>query len=238
MVEKSGGGSRRGGQDSGNFPGAISIPSVPGRRRRVAAAAAAAAVIVGAMTAVPPPLSVADTPEARGKAPRTVQVSGQLVPVDATASTYKLSGELIGTWLFPPVDITYYQSDTRIYARGSESFEGCVNLNGDDKCDKSEPSGSWQGEYMYWASFDRGGRLVEGGCTHMLTGGTKAFTGVRGLFHMTDVYASTEAGSTAFYQGEVVLNAVEEGPVTEPASMPASIGLAAPASGAGSPAAC
>jgi hypothetical protein len=233
MVEKSGGGSRRRAARLQKLAGAVSMPSVRARRR-VASAAAAATVIVGAMTAVPPPLSVADTPEPRGKSPRTVQVSGQLVPVDAAASTYKLSGELIGTWMFPPVDITYYQSDTRIYARGSESFEGCVNLNGDDKCDKSEPSGRWQGEYMYWASFDRGGRLIEGGCTHMLTGGTKAFTGVRGLFHMTDVYASTEAGSTAFYQGEVVLNAVEEGPVAKPAS----IALAAPASADGSPAAC
>lgn len=63
-------------------------------------------------------------------------------------STYKSSGELIGTWTFPRVGIVYYRSDTRIYARGTESFEGCVNLNGDNKCDKSEPSGRWQGECM------------------------------------------------------------------------------------------
>jgi hypothetical protein len=197
-------------------------------------AAAAATIVVGATTAALAPISVADTPDARGTSPRTVQVSGQLVPVDAAATTYKLSGELIGTWTFPPVDITYYQSSTRIWARGTESFEGCVNLNGDDRCDKSEPSGRWQGEYMYWASLDRGGRLVEGGCTHMLTGGTKAFTGVRGLFHMTDVYAPTPAGSTAFYQGEVVLNAVDEGPVAKTAP----IGLTAPSSTNRAPATC
>ena len=195
-------------------------------------------VVVGTTMAALAPTSVADTPDAGGKSPRTVQVSGQLVPEDALGSKYQLSGELIGRWTFAPVDITYYQSDTRIFARGTESFEGCVNSNGDDKCDKSEPSGQWQGEYMYWASFDRSGRLVEGGCTHMLTGGTKAFTGVRGLFHMTDVYATTPAGSTAIYQGEVILNAVDEKPVAKPVAKPASTGLAAPASTGGAPAAC
>jgi len=178
------------------------------------------------------PISVADTPNSDGsssKAPRTVQVSGQLVPQDAAGSTYELSGELIGTWKFPPVDIVYYQSDTRIFARGAESFAGCVNLNGDDDCDKSEPRGTWQGEYMYWASLDRNGRLVEGGCTHMLTGGTKAFRGVRGLFHMTDVYATTPAGTTAIYQGEVILNAVKEKPVPQTAA----VGIAARPSSTG-----
>jgi hypothetical protein len=213
---------------------AAAIVSVRGKSRRVAAAAAAATVIVGSTMAALTPISVADTPDARGKSPQTVQVSGQLVPLDAMGSTYKLSGALIGTWTFPPVDITYYQSDTRIYTRGTESFEGCVNLNGDDNCDRSEPSGRWQGDYMYWASYNRNGRLVEGGCTHMLTGGTKAFTGVRGLFHMTDVYATTPAGSTAIYQGEVVLNAVKEAP----AAKPASTGPAAATSTGGGPAAC
>jgi hypothetical protein len=88
---------------------------------------------------------------------------------------------------------------------------------------------------MYWASYDRNGRLVEGGCTHMLTGGTKAFTGVRGLFHMTDVYATTPAGSTAFYQGEVILNAVKEDPVAQTAA----VGIAARSSSTGGvPAGC
>ncbi len=213
--------------------GAAPTLSVRGKSRRIAAAAAATAVVVGATMAALSPISVADTPDARSKSPRTVQVSGQLVPLDALGSKYKLRGELIGTWRFPPAD-PYYQSDTRIYARGTESFEGCVNLNGDDNCDESEPSGRWHGDYLYWASYDRSGRLVEGGCTHMLTGGDDAFTGVRGLFHMTDVYATTPAGSTAIYQGEVVLNAVKEAPVTKPAFT----GLVTPTSTGGAPAAC
>ncbi|MFT4166936.1 MAG: hypothetical protein QM650_16990 [Microlunatus sp.] len=171
------------------------------------------------------PISAAETPKSGGKSPRIEQVSGQMIPIDAAATKYRLSGKLIGTWLFPPVDVTYYQSETRLYTRGAESFEGCVNLNGDDKCDASEPRGRWTGEYIYWASLDQG-RLVEGGCVHALTGGTKAFVGVRGLLRMTDVYASTKAGSTAIYQGEVILNAKEEGPVAKTTS----IGLAVPSS--------
>jgi hypothetical protein len=219
--------SRRRAQKAPRVAGAAAISSARGQRRRIAIAAASATAVVGAIMALLAPISVADTP--RSKAPRTVQVSGQLVPQDAAGSTYKLSGELIGTWKFPAVDIVYYQSDTRIFARGAESFKGCVNLNGDNDCDKSEPSGTWQGEYMYWASYDRSGRLEEGGCTHMLTGGTKAFIGVRGLFHMTDVYATTPAGSTAFYQGEVILNAKEEDPVPQTAA----VGIAAQSSSTG-----
>jgi len=224
--------SRRRAQKASRVARAAAIPSVPRQRRRIATAAASGTVVVAATMALLAPISVADTPNAdgsRSKAPRTVQVSGQIVPQDAVGSTHKLSGELIGTWRFPDVDIVYYQSDTRIFARGAESFEGCVNLNGDDDCDKSEPSGTWQGEYMYRASYDRNRRLVEGGCTHMLTGGTKAFTGVRGLFHMTDVYATTPAGSTAFYQGEVILNAVKEDPVPQTAA----VDIAARSSSAG-----
>ena len=193
-METTGGASRQRALNATSAPraaGAAPTLSARGKRRRVAATAAAATFLVGSTMAALNPIAVADTPDSGAKSPQTVQVSGQLVPLNALGSRYKLSGELIGKWTFPPVDITYYQSDTRIYARGSESFDGCVNLNGDDKCDTSEPSGIWQGEYLYWASYDRSGRLVEGGCTHMLTGGTKAFTGVRGLFHMTDVYATT-----------------------------------------------
>lgn len=81
---------------------AAAIVSVRGKSRRVAAAAAAATVIVGSTMAALTPISVADTPDARGKSPRTVQVSGQLVPADLDAGTYSVTGELIGTWPFPP----------------------------------------------------------------------------------------------------------------------------------------
>lgn len=185
--------------------------------------AAAAAIVLGATMASPASVSVADPPagrEAGGKASRTVQVSGQLVPADLDAGTYTVTGELIGTWTFPPDQTeTYYKSSTRLYQKGTEYFEGCVNLNGNRKCDPSEPSGRWQSDYIYWAFFDDDERLIEGGCVHPITGGNKAFTGVRGLLRMTDVYASTKAGSTAIYQGEVVLNAVEEKPVAKPASI-------------------
>ncbi|MET1006115.1 MAG: hypothetical protein ABWX96_11225 [Propionibacteriaceae bacterium] len=176
------------------------------------------------------PISAADTPDARtqnGSAPKTVQVSGQLVPVDLENGIYDVKGELIGTWTFPPAETsTYYQSSTRLYQKGTEYFDGCLNTDGDDKCDRSEPSGRWRSDYIYWASLDRGGRLIEGGCIHPLNGGSGAFTGVRGLLQMTDVYASTAAGSTAIYQGEVILNAVKEKPVTKSAST----GLGSPSS--------
>lgn len=236
-MEKSGGGSRRVALKATGAAGAATIPSGRRRIRRVAATAVAVTVLAGATMATLAPISLADpkADERRATSPRTVQVSGELVPVNLATGAYKMRGELIGTWTFPPAQTkTYYQSPTRLYQLGTEFFEGCVNLNGDDKCDKSEPSGRLQGEYMYWASFDSSGRLIEGACVHALTGGTKAFTGVRGLLHMTDVYASTEAGSTSIYQGEIILNAVDEGPVVKTAS----VGLGAQASTGSGPAGC
>lgn len=176
------------------------------------------------------PTSEADTADA-GRAARTVQVSGQLVPLDLAAGTYRVIGELYGTWTIPPAEAhTYYQSATRLYQRGTEYFDGCVNLDGDSRCDSAEPRGHWRSDYIYWASFDRSGRLVEGRCVHPITGGDEAFTGARGILHMVDVYASTKAGSTSIYQGEVVLNAVKEEPVA--ATAPAKLVAPAAARGA------
>ena len=36
---------------------------------------------------------------------------------------------------------------------------------------------------------------------------------MRGLLHMRDVYSSTPDGSTASYQGEIILNAKDEKPI-------------------------
>ena len=196
--------------------------SAGGKSRRVVTAAAAATIAIGVTMAALAPVSVADTPTepaARGKSPQTVQVSGQLIPVNLDTGTYKVIGELIGTWTFPAAETsTYYQSDTRLYQQGTEYFDGCINLNGNTRCDSSEPNGRWRSDYIYWASYDRGGRLIEGGCTHALNGGNKAYTGIRGLLHMRDVYASTPAGSTASYQGEIILNAADEKPlIAQPA---------------------
>lgn len=191
-------------------------------------AAAAAAITVGVALATQAPVSEA-SPDARaagGPPPRTVQVSGQLVPLDTKAGTYTVTGELIGVWTIPPQEaVTYYSSDTRLYQKGIEYFDGCVNLDGNSRCSGSEPSGVWRTDYIYWASFDHGDRIIEGGCVHPITGGTKAFRGARGLLHMVDVYASTPAGSTSIYQGEIVLNAVDEKAIT----LPATTRLTAPA---------
>lgn len=189
---------------------------ISGKIRRAAAAAAATVLVAGATWAALAPPSVADPSNTNGshsKAPRTVQVSGQLIPKDAIGSAHEVTGALIGTWYFPddPFNKVYYESDTRIFARGAEYFKGCVNLNGNTKCDASEPSGIAYGEYMYWALLDRDKRLVDGGCTHAFTGGTKAFKGARGMFHMRDVFSATSpAGSVAGYHGEIILNAVNE----------------------------
>lgn len=196
-----------------------------GRGRRTVAAAVTGVVAVSATMAALTQVSAADPTGARqaaAKAPRTVQVSGQLIPVDLDQGTYRVKGELIGTWTFPPRETTtVHTSGTRLYQTGIEYFDGCLNLDGDRRCGASEPSGRWRSEYISWASLDRG-RLEGGGCTHVLTAGSGAFVGVRGLLQMEDVYASTAAGSTSIYQGEIVLNAVAD---DEPLAAPSVTGL-------------
>lgn len=185
--------------------------SITSRSRvvRTRAVVAAAALVVGTSIGMPQ-MSAADGPDeadTRVKAPVSVKVSGDQIAVDLSKGQWRMTGGLIGSWTIT-ASTDYYASSTRLYQKGVEAFDGCLNLNHNRKCDGWEPNGTWKTEYMYWASFRSNGTLVDGDCVHPLTGGSAAFTGVRGVIFMDDDPVGNTTDVTTTYFGEVILNAV------------------------------
>ena len=163
-------------------------------------------------------------PAATGE-PTTLQVEGTQTPV--TPTMYESHGGLLGDfWIlsFDPL----YESDSLVIGTGSERFAGCVDVDLDEVCAEGEPSGELFFDYVQWTTFDPStGDLVEGNCTHPVTGGTGDFEGARGIVTMHDVPVAGEVETT--YQGTVVLDAV-------PAAQGAARGAAAQGLPAGAPA--
>jgi hypothetical protein len=157
--------------------------------------------------------------------PTTLHVEGTQIQV--SENLYDSLGGLLGDfWIltFDPL----YESDSFVVGTGSERFVGCVDVDLDGACGGSEPSGELLFDYVYWATFDPStGALIEGNCTHPITGGSDDFQGARGLVTMHDVVVDGEVETT--YEGTVVLNAV-------PTDAPAARGAAAHAFAADVPA--
>ena len=171
------------------------------------------------------PGATATAATAASDEPTTLHVEGTQTQV--SAELYESYGGLLGDfWIltFDPL----YESDSLVVGTGSERFEGCVDVDLDGMCTEGEPSGELLFDYVQWATFDPStGALIEGNCTHPITGGTDAFEGARGLVTMHDVVEAGEVETT--YQGTVVLDAV-------PAVAPAAQGSAASAFAADVPA--
>jgi len=76
-----------------------------------------------------------------------VHVRGQFIPID-DKGTYRITGDLKGTWYTLTAD-TYYQSDAMIIRKGVERFKGCPDVNGDRRCDRKGEFGAdyWQAEF-------------------------------------------------------------------------------------------
>ena len=157
--------------------------------------------------------------------PTTLQVEGTQTPV--SPELYESHGGLLGDfWIlsFDPL----YESDSLVIGTGSERFVGCVDVDLDEVCADDEPSGELLFDYVQWATFDPStGDLIEGNCTHPITGGTDDFDGARGLVTMHDVLVGGEVETT--YEGTVVLDAV-------PAAAPAAQGATAQGFAADAPA--
>ncbi|SEQ96446.1 hypothetical protein [Microlunatus flavus] len=189
----------------------------------VSAAAATATCLALAPVAAANPGGDADRP----KAPRTVHVRGEQVPVDAANGVYTMEGDLVGEWLYVPRTPPLHTSDTLYVEAGTEVFRGCIDRDHDERCGRRDRRGEMHLAFLYWASFDLEGNLVRGQCVHPVTGGNGAFRGARGLLTMVDTPVGDEVRTT--YRGEVVLDAVPSEAATPPADLPSGTTAAAKA---------
>jgi hypothetical protein len=183
-------------------------------------------VVAGALVAAATAATAAPTATDE---PTTLQVEGTQTPV--SPELYESHGGLLGDfWIlsFDPL----YESDSLVVGTGSERFVGCVDVDLDEACAEGEPSGELFFDYVYWATFDPStGALIEGNCTHPVTGGSDGFQGARGLVTMHDFLVAGVVETT--YEGTVVLDAVPAGAPAAQASAPQASAADVPAGSRG-----
>ncbi len=116
----------------------------------------------------------------------TTPLSGAQTVVDEKAGTYKMHGSLVGDWSITSF-VPEVKSPTELVASGKERFVGCIDSNRNTACDPSEPAGSVNFKYLYWAAFNPTAKaLVSGQCLHPVLGGTGSFAKATGVIHMKD----------------------------------------------------
>jgi hypothetical protein len=140
---------------------------------------------------------------AAGSGRTVLTVHGTQVPVDPDNGVYRMRGDLVGRWVAYAGRVLH-NDPTLFVLSGKERFNGCVDKNHDKRCGSGERAGRMNFAFLYWASFDKDGNLIRGQCTHPVTGGTRGFTGARGLLHMVDKPVGDSVRTT--YRGRLVLH--------------------------------
>jgi hypothetical protein len=131
-------------------------------------------------------------------------VSGRQTVVNEKASTFKMSGGLLGSW-----KVTSFKeiaSKPVFKGKGTESFKGCIDRDLDGSC-AGEPTGTMKFSFRYWAKFSNDDAVQLGTCAHPVTGGSGDFAGASGFLMMVD----TPIGKAPFvktqYEGVITLGA-------------------------------
>ena len=158
-------------------------------------------------------------PPSAGTSPTTLQVRGDLLPLDPDAGAYRMQGDLIGRWAVLKTAPWYSIPETQwtVVQIGQEHFMGCIDRNHNRRCDSGDASGVLLFDSRIWLRHEPGtGRLIKGNCVHRITSGAGDFAGARGVLTIYDMPAGPKKVRTT-YRGEIVLNALpsEQVPLLE-----------------------
>lgn len=102
-------------------------------------------------------------------------------------------------------------------AKGTESFEGCVDRKLDGSC-TGDPTGTLKFSFRYWGKFGQGDKLELGTCAHPVTGGGGAFRGATGFLMMVDMPIKQAPFEITEYEGVITLAGSARSGVTARAS--------------------
>ncbi len=106
--------------------------------------------------------------------------------VDEANGIYDMHGSLVGKWYITAFTERFKNASTFV-GSGKETFDGCLDSNGNAACDAGEPSGTMKFTFVYWATFDPStGGLIRGQCVHPVVGGTGSFASTKGVIVMKD----------------------------------------------------
>jgi len=136
--------------------------------------------------------------------PRQVHVEGQLIPVEKSPGTYRVTGGLVGTYRLRTERVvnawTYWNTEIREIA-GTEAVTGCVDQNQNESCDAGEPSGDVRLTFNRVASLDVStGRLIDSRSTHQLIG-SGSFSG--GVLATRDIPVGNSDEIVSTYEGDL-----------------------------------
>ena len=136
--------------------------------------------------------------------PRQVHVEGQLIPVEKSPGTYRVTGGLVGTYRLRTERVinswTYWNTEIREMA-GTEAITGCVDQNQNGSCDAGEPSGDVRLTFNRVASLDVStGRLIDSRSTHQLIG-SGSFSG--GVLATRDIPVGNSDEIVSTYEGDL-----------------------------------
>ncbi len=143
-------------------------------------------------------------------------MKGTQTIVNESKGMYAMHGDLLGSWRTTAFAVNYQGADGKFVGSGKELFTGCRDADRSGACDTGEPKGTIRFSFVYWASFDpKTKALVRGQCVHPILGGTGAFTGIKGVIHMTDTPVA--GGIRTTYVGSLTYGAptpagVDSGP--------------------------
>lgn len=121
--------------------------------------------------------------------------------VPGTLATYTMSGGLIGCWYIDTfVEESAQPSGTARFS-GTETFTGCIDLNGDEQC-AAEENGTFHTTFTFTAKFSPVTFAeLHGRCHHPIVSGDGVFANARGVINFQD----NVNDGTADYTGPVSL---------------------------------
>ena len=163
---------------------------------RLGAAASGLAVVLAC--------GAAGTASGAPSEPRQVHVEGQLIPVEKSPGTYRVTGGLVGIYRLRTERVvnawTYWNTEIREIA-GTEAVTGCVDQNQNESCDAGEPSGDVRLTFNRVASLDVStGRLIDSRSTHQLIS-SGSFSG--GVLATRDIPVGNSAEIVSTYEGDL-----------------------------------
>jgi hypothetical protein len=131
-----------------------------------------------------------------------IPVSGKQTIVSEKKGTSKMAGGLIGQWAITSFKVL--KTKPVIRARGTESFDGCLDVDLDGSC-SGNPSGTLAFSFRYWGKTAGDGSVQLGTCAHPVVSGTGSFAGATGFLQMVDTPTKKPPFTKTTYEGEINL---------------------------------
>ena len=136
----------------------------------------------------------------------TIPVSGTQTVIDEQTGQYEMHGSLVGKWNVTAFK-ELYKNPSAYAARGTEKFNGCIDVDANGTCEATEPTGTMSFAFIYWATFDpKTSALIRGGCVHPVSDGTGGLAGAKGIILMKDTPVGNGVRTT--YTGTLTIPSV------------------------------